>query len=113
MFNGDSQLYVVIFEVKPNESGKETYLDLAVQLRKESSKVDGSISIERFRSLNNHHKILSLSTWRDEDSIRVWRDQHDHQSTQKEGRGLLFAGYRIRVAQVVRDYCLETSPWQK
>ena len=106
-------MYAVIFEVEPNESGKETYLDLAVQLRKELSKVDGFISIEGFQSLNNLHKILSLSTWRDEESIRVWRDQHDHQSTQKEGRGLLSAGYRIRVAHVVRDYCLETSPWQK
>ena len=75
MFNRDSQLYVVIFEVEPHESGKERYLDLAVQLRKELSKIDGFISIERLQSLNNHHKILSLSTWRDEDSIRVWRDQ--------------------------------------
>ena len=106
-------MYVVIFEVEPYESGKERYLDLAKQLRKELSKVDGFISIERFQNLNNPKKILSLSTWKDEESIRVWRDQLEHQSTRKEGRADLFARYRIRVAQVVRDYCLETSPWQK
>ena len=106
-------MYVVIFEVEPYESGKERYLDLAAQLRQELSKVDGFISIERFQSLNNPQKILSLSPWRDEESIKVWRDQLEHQSTQKEGREHLFAGYRIRVAQIVRDYCLETSPWQK
>ena len=50
--------------------------------------------------------------WRDEEAIRLWREQSEHKSTQKEGREILFAGYRIRVAQVVRDYCLESSPWQ-
>ena len=65
-------MYVVIFEVEPYESGKERYLDLAAQLRQELSKVDGFISIERFQSLNNPQKILSLSTWRDEESIKVF-----------------------------------------
>ena len=64
-------MYVVIFEVEPHESGKERYLDLAAQLRQELSKVDGFISIERFQSLNNPQKILSLSTWKDEESIKA------------------------------------------
>ena len=105
-------MHVVIFEVEPHEKGKDRYLDLAGQLREKLVKVDGFISIERFQSLNNPHKILSLSTWRDEEAIRLWREQTEHKATQKEGREVLFAGYRIRVAQVVRDYCLESSPWQ-
>ena len=85
-------MHVVIFEVEPHEKGKDRYLDLAGQLREKLVNVDGFISIERFQSLNNPHKILSLSTWRDEEAIRLWREQSEHKSTQKEGREMLFAG---------------------
>ena len=67
--------------------------------------------MERFESLTTPGKLLSLSTWRDEDSIRRWREQAAHRAAQAEGRGGLFAEYRIRVAEVARDYRLETSPW--
>ena len=104
-------MHIVIFEVEPSAEGKDEYLEIATRLRAELETVDGFISIERFESLVDPCKILSLSTWRDEAAIKRWRDRASHKTAQDRGRQSLFERYRIRVAQVVRDYELETSPW--
>ena len=97
-------MYAVIFEVTPTSQGKEEYLKIAAQLRDMLKDLDGFISIERFQSLVDDEKILSLSFWRDENAIAKWRNLLDHRTAQKAGRDTLFKSYRIRVAQVVRDY---------
>lgn len=97
-------MVVVIFEVSPAPGRRQDYLDLAAKLRPELERIDGFISIERFASLTDENKILSLSCWRDEDAVRRWRTQADHRQAQAKGRAGIFAGYRLRVASVVRDY---------
>jgi heme-degrading monooxygenase HmoA len=97
-------MFAVIFEVEPKPEGKAEYLDIAAALRQDLEKLDGFISIERFESLTNEGKMLSLSFWRDEAAITVWRNLNKHQRAQEKGANDLFAGYRIRVAEVVRDY---------
>ena len=97
-------MFAVIFEVEPTADGKQKYLDLAASLRPELEKIDGFISIERFASLVQEGKILSLSFWRDEQAVQAWREHAQHREAQKAGRNELFQDYRIRVAEVVRDY---------
>jgi heme-degrading monooxygenase HmoA len=97
-------MYAVIFEVEPAPGRQQEYLDIAAALRPELEKIDGFISIERFSSLTNPGKILSLSFWRDEAAIRQWRQHEEHHQAQQKGRGGVFAAYRLRVAPVVRDY---------
>jgi len=97
-------MYAVIFEVEPESDRLQDYLDLAARLRPELEKIDGFVSIERFRSLSHDGKILSLSFWRDEEAIARWRHQEQHQAAQRAGRDQIFRDYRIRVAAVVRDY---------
>lgn len=97
-------MYVVIFEVIPKPEHYQQYLDIAASLRPELEKIDGFISVERFSSLHTTGKILSISFWRDEESIKKWREHTLHRNAQKKGKGELFAEYRIRVAEVVRDY---------
>lgn len=97
-------MYAVIFEVKPKTEGKDEYLNIAAELRRFLEERDGFISIERFQSLSEEGKILSLSYWRDESAIEVWRNLLEHRTAQKKGKESLFHSYRIRVAQVVRDY---------
>lgn len=97
-------MFAVIFEVEPTAEGKEAYLDIASRLRRLLENREGFISIERFQSLTEAGKILSLSFWRDEASIAAWRNELEHRAAQERGRGGLFAAYRIRVAEVVRDY---------
>jgi heme-degrading monooxygenase HmoA len=97
-------MYAVIFEVWPAEGQQAEYFDIAAELRPELDKIDGFISIERFGSLTNTGKILSLSFWRDEAAIRQWRTHAEHRVAQQRGRSGIFADYRLRVAAVVRDY---------
>lgn len=97
-------MIAVIFEVEPSESGKDAYLDTAANLRRLLDEVDGFISIERFQSLARPGRILSLSFWRDEQAVAAWRALKPHREAQAAGRAGLFSDYRIRVAQVIRDY---------
>jgi heme-degrading monooxygenase HmoA len=99
-------MHVVIFEVEPTPEGKPRYLEIAGQLRSELEAIDGFLSIERFQSLNDEGRMLSLSYWRDAEAIAVWRANAEHRLAQAEGRRELFAGYRIRIAEVVRDYTM-------
>jgi heme-degrading monooxygenase HmoA len=96
----------VIFEVWPAEGHTQRYLDLAASLREELHGIDGFLSVERFRSLTEPDKLLSLSFWRDEDAVRAWRNRAAHRDVQAEGRGGVFRDYRLRIAAVVRDYGL-------
>lgn len=97
-------MMAVIFEVEPEPGAMGEYLDIAQSLRAELERIDGFISIERFESLSRKGKILSLSFWRDEEAIRQWRNLEAHRKAQARGRSSLFANYRLRVAEVVRDY---------
>ena len=99
-------MYAVIFEVEPKRDRLQDYLDIAARLRPELEKIDGFISIERFKSLSQDGKILSLSFWRDEEAIARWRQQEQHHAAQRTGRDRVFRDYRIRVAAVVRDYAM-------
>jgi heme-degrading monooxygenase HmoA len=97
-------MIAVIFELWPDQQA--TYFDLAAQLRLELESIDGFISIERFESLATKGKYLSLSFWRDEAAVQVWRNRDAHRAAQSQGRAGVLANYRLRVAQVLRDYGL-------
>ncbi|MBN9684450.1 MULTISPECIES: antibiotic biosynthesis monooxygenase family protein [unclassified Corallococcus] len=100
-------MIAVIFEVWAHESHRQRYLDLAAELRPLLADIDGFISIERFQSLTEPGKLLSLSYWRDEAAVAEWRRLEAHRDAQREGRGGVFSDYRLRVAHVVRDYGLK------
>ncbi len=97
-------MIAIIFEAIPNEGKKDAYLDAAARLRPLLEKMDGFISVERFESLTQPGKILSLSMWRDEEAVRQWRNVEEHRRIQEAGRKAIFKDYRLRVAQVLRDY---------
>jgi heme-degrading monooxygenase HmoA len=99
-------MYAVIFEVEPEETRRGEYLDIAARLRPELEQIDGFISVERFQSLTQPGKILSLSFWRDAAAVEHWRRQQDHRMAQRAGRTGIFRDYRLRVAAVVRDYSM-------
>jgi len=100
-------MIAVIFELKPRPGQTEAYLNAAARLRPLLSHVDGFISIERFESLTEPGKFVSLSYWRDEDAVRQWRNIEEHRRVQAAGRQSIFADYRLRVAQVIRDYGID------
>ncbi len=99
-------MIAVIFEVLPKAEHKQEYFDIAADLRPLLNEIDGFISIERFQSLSNPGKILSLSFWRDEQAVEAWRQLEEHRAAQRKGRASIFADYHLRVAAVIRDYGL-------
>lgn len=97
-------MIAVIFEVELYPEHKEQYLEIAGSLAPRLQKIEGFISVERFQSLTNEGKILSLSLFENEEAVMAWRRLEEHRSAQSKGRDMLFENYRIRVVQVLRDY---------
>lgn len=97
-------MYAVIFEVQPHAGKASEYLEIAASLRPELARIEGFISVERFASLTQEGKYVSISYWRDEAAVQAWRTHAAHLAAQYQGRQHIFADYQIRVAQVMRDY---------
>ncbi len=97
-------MIAVIFEVWPRAETRQQYLDIAAALKPQLEKIDGFLSVERFQSLTDPEKLLSLSFWRDEEAVAHWRSLETHRAAQSKGRASVFSDYRLRVAAVVRDY---------
>ena len=97
-------MIAVIFEGWPQDGYRQEYLDIAANLRPLLNEVDGFLSIERFESLSQPGKLLSLSFWRDEAAVEAWRTKEQHRAAQRYGRSTVFRDYRLRIASVVRDY---------
>ena len=95
-------MIAVIFEVWPNR--RDDYLDIAAELRPHLREIDGFISVERFESLTEKGKMLSISFFRDEAAVQAWRNVAEHRVAQAKGRGGIFNDYRLRIASVIRDY---------
>jgi heme-degrading monooxygenase HmoA len=99
-------MIAVIFEVWPKPEHKKEYLDIAAELKPILETIDGFISVERFESLTEKGKILSLSFFRDEAAVAAWRNVAQHRKSQGKGRATIFEDYRLRIAGVIRDYGL-------
>ena len=97
-------MIAVIFEVHPKDGRKDEYLDIAAQMRPLVEEVEGFISVERFQSLTDPSKLLSLSFFEDEAALERWRNLSAHRGAQAKGRGGVFDDYRLRIAGVIRDY---------
>ncbi|MEM7316134.1 MAG: antibiotic biosynthesis monooxygenase [Planctomycetota bacterium] len=97
-------MIAVIFEVEPADGRKPEYLDIAAEMRPMLDQIEGFISVERFQSLTDPRKILSLSFFEDEEAIARWRNLTAHRAAQSKGRNDIFDDYRLRIASVIRDY---------
>jgi len=99
-------MMVVLFEVWPRPDQRETYLSLAAGLAPTLRGTDGFVSVERFQSLSDPRKLLSVSYWRDEAAVAAWRGHSPHRAAQRAGRGGVFVDYSLTVAAVCRAYGL-------
>ncbi|HJP06728.1 MAG: antibiotic biosynthesis monooxygenase [Acidiferrobacteraceae bacterium] len=98
-------MVIVIFEFEPNPTYQDRYFELASALRQEVEKIKGFVSVERFESIAHSGRFVSISTWEDMDAVARWHQHTEHSAAQGEAKDQgMFRNYRIRVAQVVRDY---------
>ena len=100
-------MVAVIFEFTPAEGRFPDYMRLVEGLREDLARAEGFLSLERFESMTNKGKFVSLQFWRDEECVRKWRTLQKHREAQKQGRASIFASYRLRIAQVSRDYTMD------
>ena len=97
-------MIAIIFELMPAEGQKDAYLDIAATMRPLVEQVEGFISVERFQSLTNPDKLLSISFFEDEDAVHRWRELAGHRNAQSKGRTGILSDYRLRGCHVMRDY---------
>ena len=102
-------MLIVVFEFTLNEGVNDRYFELAGMMREEIQNQPGFISIERFRHIEDDQRVVSISTWQDEDAIKQWRENLKHRMAQKEGKASIFKSYRLRVAKVIRDYGMDAK----
>ena len=102
-------MYLIIFEVYPHNDQKDRYFELAEQLRETLYRQPGFVYVERFQSFMDQGKILSISCWESEEAVKNWRRNADHMIVQEEGKKNIFASYRLRVAEVKRDYSFSST----
>ena len=100
-------MIAVIFEFTPAEGRFPDYMALVETLRQDLAKAEGFLSLERYESITNKGKFVSLQFWRDEECVRKWRNLQKHREAQKMGRGGIFKSYRLRIASVLRDYTMD------
>jgi heme-degrading monooxygenase HmoA len=100
-------MIAVIFEFTPADGRFSEYMEIVATLRADLEKAEGFISLERFESITTKGKFVSLQFWRDEESVRKWRNLQKHREAQAKGRGGIFASYRLRIGQVLRDYTMD------
>ncbi len=98
---------IVLFEVKPTKEGKEKYLELAAMLKPMFNTAEGFVSAERFQSLNEEGKLLSMNVWESEEAIERWRNNLQHRISQTDGKNNLFESYKITVCTAIREYSNE------
>ena len=97
-------MILVLFEVTIKENCMDSYLTLAAKLKDDLSKAKGFIRSERFSSLVNERKLMSLSVWDSEEAVENWRKHEEHRMSQQQGRNTLFESYHITVASKIRSY---------
>ncbi len=97
---------IVLFEVKPTKEGKAEYLKIAAELSEELNKAKGFISGERYESLSEEGKLLSINVWESEEALSMWRNNQQHRKGQKRGHDTLFEKYNIKIVKIIRDYSL-------
>lgn len=97
---------IVLFEVTVKERKMDDYLKMAASLKESLGKAKGFICSERFSSLGADRKLLSMSVWKNEESVTEWRNLVAHRIAQKHGRTNDFADYKITVVTPIRTYTM-------
>ncbi len=97
-------MHIVVFEFTLKDGVRDRYFELAAKMRDEIEGQPGFISIERFESLNDQSKVVSISTWESDEAIKEWKKNLEHREAQRQGKESIFETFRLRVAEVIRDY---------
>lgn len=94
--------YAVIFTTIRTE-GDNGYSEMASQMEELAALQPGYIGIESARNEITREGI-TVSYWKDLESIRNWKSNVDHQMAQKLGKEKWYERYKLRICKVEREY---------
>lgn len=91
--------YAVIFTSLRTE-GDKGYSDMADKMEELAKQQPGFLGMESVRE----ELGITVSYWKDLESIRQWRENVEHQVAQRKGRETWYSHFKVRIAKVERDY---------
>jgi heme-degrading monooxygenase HmoA len=100
---GVGALAVVFTSIRT--AGDDGYAQTSDEMVALASAQPGFLGVESARGADGLG--ITVSYWRDEESIRRWREKADHRAAQQAGRGRWYRAYRVRVCRVEREYGFE------
>jgi heme-degrading monooxygenase HmoA len=96
--------YAVIFtSILSDDAGG--YAEMAERMVELASKQEGFLGAESVREGLG----ITVSYWRDRESIERWKADAEHQVAQKMGREKWYAAYRIRIAKVEEEKAFQRA----
>lgn len=91
--------YAVIFTSERTEVDDD-YSEINEQLETLAKNQDGFLGVESTRNEIG----ISVSYWRDLESIKKWKSKTEHLLAQEKGRKNWYKYYKVRIAKVEREY---------
>ena len=99
--NLETPCYAVIFSSLRTE-GDNDYAATADRMQELAATMPGYLGIESARGGDGFG--ITVSYWRDEASIEVWRRHAEHVIAQERGKRVWYQHYEVRVARVERAW---------
>ena len=95
----DPPYYAVIFTSvrTPEDNG---YSLMSIKMTELAGLQDGFLDVESARQVIG----ITISYWRDLDSIRKWKENIDHTLAREKGRREWYKEFKVRISKVEREY---------
>ena len=95
----------VLFTSLRTDADDAGYDAMAAEMERLGAEQPGYLGIESARGADGLG--ITISYWRDADAARAWKAVAEHLGAQRLGRERWYRAYRVRVAEVVREYGYE------
>lgn len=95
---------IIEFSVEPGREAE--HADWLARLLPVVAGQSGFVSKETFESRNAPGRMLTVSYWETAAGLEAWMRDPDHREGMRAGRNGIFSSYRIRIAEVQREYGL-------
>jgi heme-degrading monooxygenase HmoA len=92
----------VLFTSLRSETDAAGYDAMAAEMERLGALQPGYLGIESARGADGLG--ITISYWRDAGAARAWKAVAEHLGAQRLGRERWYRAYRVRIAEVVREY---------
>ena len=94
--------YVAVIFTSRMSADNQGYPEMAAEMETLAREQPGFLGIESVRGADGLG--ITVSYWRDEESVRAWKAVGRHRAAQAAGHAKWYEHFEVRVARVVRAY---------